>query len=157
MRSSGTVSTAALAHHLQTNFAAIIGPLEAPDAGLGTVCDALERWGGLARGPGAGVGCLLCNTASERAAFDPAAQGYVREYVDRMTGGFHNALGNALSRGETITTLEVDDEARFLTSHVVGQLTLVRSNVAPEVVEASARMAIAHVAALATDPATRPG
>lgn len=53
--------------------------------------------------------------------------------------------------GEIAATVDIDDEANFLTSHAIGQLTLIRSKAAPGVVELSARMALRHVASLAAD------
>lgn len=140
----------ALELHMKTNFARIVGPLESAEAGIAELRGAIEWWGGLARGSGAGIGCLLCNTASERSASDPGSRKYVKKYIKRLSNGFHNALSSAQTRGEIRETVDVQGEADFLTSHAIGQLTLVRSKAAPGVVESSARIALQHVASLAT-------
>lgn len=138
----------ALSHHMQNNFVRVVGPLEAHDAGVDEIRGALEWWGSQARSPGAGVGCLVCNTASERSAHDAGSRRFVRIYMKRLSGGFRNALHNARERGDLVDTLDIDAEAAFLTSHGIGQLTLVRSKVAPAIVESAARVAIERLASL---------
>ncbi len=142
---------AALTLHHETKFAAAIGALEQADAGLAEIRAALMRWGAGARGPGHGVGCLICNTASEISANDPAARKHVDAYLKRMTSAFRNALENARASGELAPLVEVEAEARFFTNHAIGQLTLIRSKVAREIVESAAEVALTHLASLATD------
>jgi TetR/AcrR family transcriptional regulator, transcriptional repressor for nem operon len=138
----------ALRLHDETSFSRVIGPLEAMDAGVDEIRQAIRWWGNGARGAGNGVGCLLCNTASERSAVDPGARKHVKSYIARMTTAFRNALSNARASGDLLKSVDVDVEARFLTSHAIGQLTLVRSRVGRDVVESAATVALAHITAL---------
>ena len=140
---------AALQRHRDENSGRVVAPMESETAGLSEIRGALERWGRLGRGAGAGLGCLLCNTASERSAQDPGARKHVRAYLRRMTAAFHNALQRAADRNELVEGVDTDAEARFFTSHAMGQLTLIRSKAMPELVESAARVAIAHLDSLA--------
>lgn len=143
---------AALALHNETNFAAVISPLEAADAGLAEIRTVLMRWGAGARGPGHGVGCLLCNTASERSANDRASRKHVHGYVRRMVAAFRHALENARAAAEIAASVDIDAQARFFANHAIGQLTLIRSKVAREVVESAAEVALAHLSSLEAEP-----
>jgi len=142
----------ALLRHRQENNVRVVGPMETESAGLAEIRSALERWGRSGRGAAAGLGCLLCNTASERSAQDPAARKHVRAYLRRMTAAFRNALQRAADRGELVDGVDIDAEAGFLASHAMGQLTLIRSKAMPELVEPAARVALAHLDALEAGP-----
>lgn len=143
---------AALDRHLCVNNTRVVGPMEAPDAGLEEVRAALRGWGRGARGRGAGLGCLLCNTASERAARDPGARKHVRKYLRRLRAAFANALGNAAERGELADGVDVEAQAEFFTSHGIGQLTLIRAKVLPELVEGACEVALRHLDSLRARP-----
>ena len=139
---------AALTLHDRVSVSARFAPLEAPGAGLPEIREVIQAWAAGARGSGAGQGCLLCNTASERAASDPASQEHVRAYLGRIHAAFQNALANARRGGDLDESVDVDAEAHFFTSHAIGQLTIIRSNAAPETVEMTARVALGHLESL---------
>ncbi len=140
---------ASLRLHNETAVTAFLGPLEAGDTGVGAIRALLSMWRDGARASGfAGVGCLLCNTASERAANDPLARKHVRAYIRRIRAAFRNALENARANGDLSPSADLDATAAYLTSHAIGQLTLIRSNAAPEVVESAATVALAYVSSL---------
>jgi hypothetical protein len=101
-----------------------------------------------ARGEDAGVGCLLCNTAIERAPHDPTSRAHVLGYVERIEAAFANALSNAFNGGSLQDRVDLQTEARFFASHLLGQLTLIRANVAPDVVESAAMVALQHLKSL---------
>ena len=48
---------------------------------------------------------------------------------------------------ELASTIEIETLARFFTSYVLGQLTLIRSNVEPQVVESATVVALQHPSA----------
>lgn len=139
---------AALDRHHDVSVSARFAPLETKDAGLREIQVVLETWARGARGPRAGIGCLLCNTASERAAADLGSRKHVRNYFRRVQRAFKNALENAQARGEIASSFDVDAEAHFFTSHGIGQLTIIRSKAAPAVVEAAGKVAVRHLQSL---------
>lgn len=139
---------AALELHNDVNVARDVGPLESPLAGVPEIRSLLTTLGAAARGPWAGLGCLLCNTASERAAIDGNSREHVRSYIKRIAAAFRNALDNAQAVGDVHSSVDVEVEARFFASHVIGQLTLVRANVAPDVALSASAVAVDHLRSL---------
>ena len=139
---------AALRLHDTVSVSRRLEPLERPDAGLPEVRSAIEALGAGARGLAAGRGCLLCNTASERSATDPASRKHVRAYLKRIRAAFQNALTNARATGDLDPSVDVEAEARFFTSHGIGQLTIIRSKAAPDIVEMATKVALDHLRSL---------
>ncbi len=123
-------------------------PLEAPNAGRAEIVGLVEMFAANARTPLAGRGCLLCNTAVERAPLDPGSQLHVARHVERICSAFENALIGGQRKGDFSDSMDPSLEARFLTSHVIGQITLIRANVAPEVVESGATVVLSRLEAL---------
>jgi AcrR family transcriptional regulator len=128
---------AALRLYNEVNVERNFAPLESERAGIAEIIALLERVAVEARGPAAGLGCLLCNTAGEGAP-GPGSRDAV------------NTLDRSRARGEASQSIDVALEADFLTSHIVGQFTLIRANVAPAVVEASFAAARRYVLTLST-------
>ncbi len=129
-----------------TNF----GPLETPTAGLPEIEEVLNFFARASRGKGSGLGCLLCNTAVERAANDKDTRPFAHRYVRRMSGAFQNALENAQRAGEVAATVDVVAQSRFFTTTVLGMAVLARAKTPPTIVEGTAQVAIAHLASLAS-------
>ena len=128
------------------------GFLEAPTAGVAEIKRLLANLAAGARGPSAGLGCFLCNTAVERAPTDRGSRQHVHTYVERISAAFQNALDNGCASGDLAASIDTQAQARFLTSHVLGQFALIRANVAPDVVESAASIAHEHLRALETRP-----
>ena len=61
----------ALERYDQEHLSNVLAPIEAPDAGADTIRDAFAGYAAASEGWERGRGCLLCNTAVERAALDP--------------------------------------------------------------------------------------
>ena len=129
---------------LERNF----GPLEAPGAGTDEVRALLEFFGGAARGPASGRGCLLCNTAVEFGPEDPGGFGFVRRYFKRLSGAFGAALSNARDRGELHRSVDLHAEASFFTASVVGLFVMLRAKAPRVVIEGAVRTAVDHLEAL---------
>jgi len=108
----------------------------------------IQLFASAARGKSSGLGCLLCNTAVERAANDKVARGFADRYFQRLTKAFQNALGNAQRSGEIDPEVDTVAQARFLTSAVLGIAVLVRAKAPPAIVEGAAEVALAHVGSL---------
>lgn len=139
---------AALELHNTVGVSLRFAPLETPTAGLPEIRGAIHAWALAARGSGSGLGCLLCNTASERAASDPASRKHVGAYLERICSAFQNALGNARDAGDLDPSIDVEAEAKFFASHAIGQLTIIRSSAAPEIVETAAEGALRYLESL---------
>jgi len=139
---------AALDYYDRATIGTNFGPLETPTAGLAEIADVIRLFARASGEGGSGLGCLLCNTAVERAAADAATLPFVERYFDRMTNAFQNALENARRAEAVHDEVDVVAEARFFTSVVLGMAVLVRAKAAPEMAESAAQVALAHVASL---------
>ncbi len=139
------VFEAALYHYDRTTILTNFGPLETDSAGLPEIEAVVNLFAGAARGAAAGLGCLLCNTAVERAAIDAGTLPYVDRYFNRLTNAFQRALDNERSRGALCKDVDVLEQARFFTTSVIGIAVLVRAKAPPELAEASARVVLTHL------------
>ena len=124
------------------------GPLEAPAAGIAEVRALLDFFRTAGKGPAAGRGCLLCNTAVELGPDDPSGARFVQRYFKRLSTAFYAALDNAHSRGELRRSADPREEANFFTASVLGLFVMLRAKGPPKVIESAARVAIEHLEAL---------
>jgi hypothetical protein len=85
-------------------------------------------------------------TVQQNARPDSEALGASRFEV--IEAPFANALSNAFNGGSLQDGVDLQTEARFFASHLLGQLTLIRANVAPDVVESAAMVALQHLKSL---------
>ena len=86
-----------------------------------------------------GLGCLMANTAVERAALDPGSAKFVDAYLARLTNGFRNAVKNAQADGDIDPATNRDDLAAHFVNAVVGISALLRANAAPAQLYAAGR------------------
>ena len=82
---------AALERYDEHHLSGVLAPLEAPGAGADAIREAFEGYASASEGWARGRGCLLCNTAVERAALDPGA----RRHVDAIS---HGSTGRSVMR-----------------------------------------------------------
>jgi TetR/AcrR family transcriptional regulator, transcriptional repressor for nem operon len=113
--------------------------LETKDAGLAEIQAVISAFGAAAGQPGSERGCMLCNVAAERAPFDRASERIVAGYVDRIRRAIVNALDNARQRGEVDPDVAIEDQARLLTSTLLGFWLLMRAGVEAELLHGAAR------------------
>ncbi len=139
---------AVLERYDRVTIAGNFGPLETPRAGLREIEEVVRLFARGSRSQAFGLGCLLCNTAVERAANDADTGKFVDFYFARLTNAFMNALENAQDTGQVAAHVDVLTQARFLTSTVLGIAVLVRAKAPPEVAEAAAKVALCHLASL---------
>ncbi len=122
--------------------------LETEDAGLVEIQAVVDAFAAAAGGPRSERGCMLCNVAAERAPFDPASERIVAGYVGRIQGAIVNALGNARRRGEVDPDVAIEDQARLLTSSLLGFWLLMRAGVEAELLRGAARACRAQLECL---------
>ena len=131
---------AALERYDEHHLSGVLAPLEAPDAGADAIREAFAGYAAASEGWARGRGCLLCNTAVERAAIDPGARRHVDAYLERLTRAFRHALGNARRRGELDPDVDLDEHASFFAMALVGVAALIRAEAPPELVRAACRV-----------------
>ena len=139
---------AALALYEREVATRYLSPLEAPGAGLTQVTDLIHFFASRAGQPGSEYGCLLCNTATERAAHDvPSARAF-GAYADRLSSALRHGLEGARDRGELRQGVNCKDESLFLATSLLGFFVMLRAQIAPDLVQAAARAASNHLAQL---------
>lgn len=122
---------AALDRYDQHHLSGVLAPLEAPGAGASDIRDAFTGYAAASEGWASGRGCLLCNTAVERAALDPGARRHVDAYLDRLTRAFRNALTNAQRAGDVAPDADLDRLAAFFTTALIGVAASLRAEASP--------------------------
>jgi len=132
---------AALERYNQEHLSNVLAPIEAADAGLDAIREAFASYADASDGWVRGRGCLMCNTAVERAALDAGAGRHVAAYLDRLTNAFRHALGNAQRSDELDPSADLDELAAFFTMALIGVVACIRAKAPPEQVRASCRVA----------------
>ena len=122
---------AALEHYNSKHLTGVLAPLEAPGASIDAIRQAFYGYAEASEGPFRGLGCLMCNTAVERAALDPGSGRYVAAYLERLTQAFRHALSNAQQAGEIGPTVNLDKMAGFLTTMLIGMAASIRAKAQP--------------------------
>lgn len=140
---------AALERYDAEHLSNVLAPLEAPDAGAAAIRGAFASYADEAEGWVRGKGCLMCNTAVERAALDPGAAKFVDAYIARVTAAFRHALGNAADAGDLPADTDLDEFAAFLMMSLVGVVALIRARAEASLVHAACRVATDRLAVTA--------
>ena len=132
---------AALERYQHKHLSRLLAPLEVPDAGPDAIREAFASYASASTGWARGRGCLLSNTAVERAALDPGSARYVAAYFDRITTGFERALTNGCHGGELDPATDTRQLAQFFTTSLVGVAACIRAEAPAEQVQAACLVA----------------
>ncbi|MEM9035526.1 MAG: TetR family transcriptional regulator [Actinomycetota bacterium] len=131
---------AALERYDQHHLSGVLAPIEAADAGADAIRTAFAGYADASEGWASGRGCLMCNTAVERAALDPGARRFVDAYLARVEAAFRHALDNANEAGEVDPSADLDELAAFFTMSLVGVSAAIRAQVPPAQLHAACRV-----------------
>ncbi len=132
---------ASLSRYDQHHLSRVLAPLEAPEAAADAIRAAFAGYAAASGGWARGRGCLLCNTAVERAALDPGARRHVDAYIERLTRAFRHALVNARRAGDLNPTVDPDELSAFFTMSLIGVAALIRAEAPPALVQSACRVA----------------
>ena len=132
---------AALERYSQEHLTRVLAPIEAPDAGPAEIRSAFTGYASASEGWFQGRGCLMCNTAVERGALDPASGRHVAAYLDRLTRAFRHALDNGRQAGDVDPNADLDELAAFFTTALIGVAACIRAEAPPEQIHAASRVA----------------
>ncbi len=130
---------AALERYSKVHLSRVLAPIEDPDASADSVRQAFLGFASGSDGRFNGLGCLMANTAVERAALDPGSARFVDAYLKRLNVGFRRALQNARDEGDVGKHVDLDDLAAFFTMSVVGISALIRAKAPSDQVHAASR------------------
>ncbi len=122
-----------------------IGVLDQPGADLDTIARLIQGFASWACQPGSELGCFICNTATERAPYDPGSQTFVNRYVERLSAGFARCLAQAARQGQLQAGVDGVAEGRFLATLLLGFFVQLRAQVPADLVQASAQATLTHL------------
>lgn len=137
----------ALERYSEINLSRVLAPIEAPNANAQSIRDAFLGYASASETTFHGLGCLMANTAVERAALDPGSAKYVDAYLDRLASGFRNALQNAQKDGDLGDNANLEDLTAHFVNAVVGISALLRAKATPEQMYAAGRGATSMLSA----------
>ena len=123
----------------------MLAPIEAPDAGIEAIRDAFAGYASAGEGRFRGRGCLMCNTAVERAALDPASGRFATAYLNRINRAFRHALENGRRAGDLDDDVDLDETAAFLTTLLIGVAASVRAEAPSEQLHATSRTVLSFL------------
>lgn len=130
---------AALEPYDRNHLTRVLAPVEAVDAGVDAIREAFAGYASAGEGWLRGRGCLMCNTAVERSALDPASGRFAAAYLDRINRAFRHALENGRRAGELDETADLDEMAALLTTLLIGVAASIRAEAPPEQLHATSR------------------
>jgi len=136
---------AALERYSEVHLARVLAPIENPQANADTIRQTFSGYASAIDGPFNGLGCLMANTAVERAALDPGSARFVDAYLERLNRSFLNALKNARDTGDVSDQSNLDDLSAFFAMSVVGVSALIRAKAPSERVHAASRGVVAQL------------
>ncbi len=130
---------AALERYSEVHLSRVLAPIEDPKADAETIRNAFAGYASAIDGRFKGLGCLMANTAVERAALDRSSARFVDAYLERLNVGFRQALENVRIAGEVSEETNLDDLAAFFAMSVVGVSALIRAQASSDMVHAASR------------------
>jgi len=122
-----------------------LAPVEAPGAGLAGIEETFRRLADDGATPDGKNGCLVCNTAREPIAHDPAVSEQIWLYFDRIEAAFRKALEEARGAGKIPPDADVGSRAKFLLGILVSLCTLARAGAPKETLDSIAAEALARL------------
>ena len=143
---------ATLDHYSNNHLTRVLAPVETPGAGLDEIQQAFYGYAASIDGPFRGLGCLMCNTAVERAALDPGSGRFVSAYFERLTRAFRQALDNARQAEQISPNVDIDEMAGYLTTTLIGIAASVRAEAPPAQVWAAYNVVIGMLKQLGVEP-----
>lgn len=131
---------ATLEHYDRNHLTRVLAPVEADDAGVDDIRGAFEGYAAASGGWANGRGCLMANTAVERAAIDEASGRFVDAYLARIHRAFSHALANGRTTGAISRDADLDELAGFLTTTLVGIAACLRAEAPSDQLHATSRV-----------------
>jgi TetR/AcrR family transcriptional regulator, transcriptional repressor for nem operon len=116
-----------LEHYEKSFLTLILNPIEKQNAdidGIKEVFQSLVKYG---EKDLRGLGCLLCNTSSDRGSLDPCIGLIIDKYFERIQKGFHNALSNSKQNFKKSKKDSIETISSFLTTTLIGTTTSIRA------------------------------
>jgi TetR/AcrR family transcriptional repressor of nem operon len=116
-----------LHHYDQTFLTEILRPIEEEGAGADGIKKVFHGIAQYGQKELKGLGCLLCNTSTERNSLDSCIGPAIDRYYERINKGFQHALKNWANANSKKSQIDVSRTAAFLTTSLIGMATSVRA------------------------------
>ncbi|MCG9875378.1 MAG: TetR/AcrR family transcriptional regulator [Leptospiraceae bacterium] len=116
-----------LEHYESTFLNLILSPVENQNANLERIKEVFQAIVRYGEKDLRGLGCLICNTSSDRGSLDPCIGPIVDRYFERIENGFYKALLNSKTSSKKIKSDNVKQISSFLTTTLVGIATSIRA------------------------------
>lgn len=123
---------AALEHYDQGELGLLLAPIEAETADVDGIKAIFRNFAHASEGDYRGLGCFLCNTASERGGLWPEIGPRIDAYFARIKTAFQRALENARRSEQIGKATDREELADFLTTSLIGAATSVRAEAPSE-------------------------
>lgn len=120
-----------------------LGPLERPGADLTDIQDLLRGFVSHCGTEEGRTGCLIANTAQERAWMDPQAADQVRLYFERIRSAVRNALSGARRSGQIDPGRDIEALSSYFVGIVQGICVMGRADAPRAMVEDFVETALA--------------
>ena len=137
------VFSAALQRYQEQVMGKVLEALEAPGASLPEVIGHFERLYELGQDPQFRAGCMVCNSAVDRAQEDPEIAENFQRHLDRLVAAFRNALARAKEKGEVREDLDPAAAADVLAATQTAMALFLRAQLSHERIVQFARHALA--------------
>ncbi len=137
---------AALAHYEKSPIAWLLGDLEKEDAGLAALRGYRDRLIASTKTPEGRLGCFMALSATDLCPHDQEVCLAVDAFFNRVRTAIRNALENAKSAGDWVSTLSPDEAAEIILAAVQGAAVLARANLEPHAIARTLRNTFAQVA-----------
>ena len=136
---------AVLERYSKVHLSRVLASIEDPAAGADTIRNAFTGYASAIDSRYRGLGCLMANTAVERAALDPGSAKFVDAYLERLRVAFTRALTNARAAGDLNAGAVIEDLTASFAMSVVGISALIRANAPADQVHAAGRGIVAQL------------
>lgn len=117
----------------------LFSALDQPGAGLKELSDIIALHGRAVASPQGELGCLYCNTATERGAEDAASQIVFSAHIDRVQTIVQRALQNAQEAGDLKPEISCKDQSCLIIATFQGLAVMMRARVDADTVLAAIR------------------
>ncbi len=136
---------AALRHYENKPITRLLGTLENRTAGLAEIQGYRDRLIASTETPAGRLGCLMTLSATDLCPHDPDVCAAVDTFFKRVHAALANALSNAATSGDWVSTLTPDEGSEIILGAVQGAAVFARANVEPETIARMLRNTFAQV------------
>lgn len=142
----------ALMHYRRTVMGRLVAPLTEEEAGLRQVHQFFAQFLSKLDDPESRRGCLVCHTAIEAHAVEPALAGLAEAFLTELRLLFRSVLDRATARGELARDEDPELLADYLFGALIGLMAAARTPCPRDAVKNYVRGVLRHLGGVARTP-----